>query len=157
MREKNRFLILLCVFIVFIFIFNFSSCSTKDERGEDSLEKITIYEDIESVQFKFPLIKDIKSVRYYWLAEPEDVRASGPSYIRFGGIIEVGDDFSKEILKNCKLVESNIKINTILTKFNHHYDLFYIEDFRGIYTTHSFSGDFYFNKENQIIYFDGEY
>ena len=98
MKKIALFVIVLFVIVIATVIF----LGLQNEIGEVhfSEQKNKICSDIEFVKYKFPNIKEIKSVSYIYKKESGD-REVGLEKIYFEGIINVGNSFSKEIEKEC--------------------------------------------------------
>jgi hypothetical protein len=132
-------------------------CSLHESDSSEN-EAPVVYHDTEFVKSKFPLLK-IESVKYCWydIGIGKDDRLSvGPTPIKCFGIIEIGDDFAREIDSKYKWRDSKKKIPEILSD-GKSYSFRYSEEFEEEYFTDSFVGYFYFDSENKTLYFDGEY
>lgn len=130
----------------------FCGCNKTDDRYE-------IHTDIEFIQFKFPQIKDIKSVKYYYYKKSGD-REIGLEDIEFVGLIQIGDDFLNKIKSEYEWTKTDVVPKEVLTegdstKYNFCYSYEFNTD--GKYRTMSSIGDFYLDIGNKMLYFELEY
>lgn len=145
--------ILLCVFLCFFaYLFLDVVCN---KNGND----VQIQKDIEFVQFRFPQIKDIKSVKYYYLKKSGG-REIGLEDIEFVGLIQIGDEFLKKLASEYEWKETDVKPKKKLTKGDSKkYTFCYSYEFNtdGKYRTMSYTGSFYLDIGNKTLYFELEY
>lgn len=144
------------LFLLFLFASVICGCGKTTENVE-------IYTDKEFIQDKFPDIGNIKSVKYYYYYENgEPSRLEIGMYPkRFGGIIEVEGEYAEKIEKECDWEKCKKKLSDSDLPEVEGYDFWQSDDFDcgGEYITESvsFVGDFYYDRDKQVIYFSGGY
>lgn len=140
-------------FILIIIISVFEIGCSNDKKNNEEI----VSTDKEFVQSKFPKIEEIQFVKFNYSVI--SVRGVGPNPAKFSGIIKIGDNFIKKILKDYTWKKCEIQPFNTLFMVNNEYKFYYSDDFReeGKYVTHSFVGKYYLDKEKGVIYFDGEY
>lgn len=115
--------------------------------------------DIEFIKQKFPNIKDIEEVRYYYNVI-SDEREIGLQNIEFCGFIKVGKNFYEKIVRDYSWKEGKkIVPQTILMEGNSmKYHFLYNYDFShdGKYKSDSWVGNFYLDKAHRVLYFECE-
>lgn len=140
------------VLIIFFGISN--KTKEKNGGGEKVDSKQNVFSDVEFINSKFPYIKEVKSVSYIYNKETGD-REVGLEKIHFEGIINIGNNFSKEIEKECNW-EYCDKPSDLLIKVKDA-DYMYSDDFEDRYISDSFVGTFYFVPDFNQLIFCGEY
>lgn len=141
---KKPYIIIVGIIVVVIF---FGCISNKDNK------EIRLYTDKEFIQSKFPRIKDIKSVKYYYIEDRD--RNIGLVHKKFSGLIEIGNQFAVKINK-CNWEKSLVPTDPLLLKEGE-YNFFTSSGFNSKYTSMSFVGEFYYEKGKNLLYFNGEY
>ena len=146
--KRMRFIV-----CVIVFVGLFVSCNDKNVSQEK--EKV-IQTDIEFVQMKFPKIKEIEAAKYYYWVMEDDSRISvGLIPKEFSGVIHVGKKFADKISKKYKWKKCKQPVNDVIMQSGE-YHFWYSEDF-GYEYMDSLIGEFYYDKDKRVIYFDGGY
>lgn len=144
--------------LIYLFLFAVMLCGCGKTE-----EKVQIYTDREFIRDKFPYIENIKSVKYYYCyedGEPSRVEI-GMYPKRFGGIIEVEGEYAEKIEKECDWKKCKKQFADPDLPETAELDFWKSEDFdcgsEYITETVSFVGDFYYDRDKQVIYFSGGY
>lgn len=116
--------------------------------------KQNVCSDIEFIKLKFPNIKEIESVSYIYNKESGD-REVGLEKIHFEGIINVGNNFSKEIEKKYNWEYCDKPPDLLIETKD--VDYMYCDEFEEEYISDSFVGTFYFSPDYRQLVFCGEY
>jgi hypothetical protein len=132
-------------------------------RAFSTKKKVEVCTDVSFVQEQFPDIKDIKKVKYYYNVK-SNKREIGLQNIEFCGFIWIGEEFCEKILdeyqwketpKSKKIMPKEILLEKEDSKFRFLYSYDFSHD--GKYKSHSWGGDFYFDKEHRMLYFECEW
>ncbi len=153
-RQKKYF----SSMIFFILLSSILSC------GCSGTKEIEAYTDVEFVQEQFPKIENIEKV-FYCYNQKSSNREIGLQNIEFCGFIQIGDEFLqkieteyewKETKKSRKKVPKSI---FMVGEYDKEYHFLYDEEFSndGKYISNSWGGDFYLDREKQILYFECEW
>jgi hypothetical protein len=132
---------------------NESGSTTSSASIDDKKESIST--DVSFISMKFPELGEVKSARYYYIVT-SDTRSIGLQSVEFCGLVWIGNNFANEIANNYDdWSECNVKPPEILAD-GLAYSFVHSEDFDDIFSS-SFVGEFYFDRDKGVLYFDGEY
>ena len=125
-----------------------------------SRQKSEVQTDVQFIQDKFPNIKDIEEVRYYYKVTSNQ-REIGLQSKEFCGFIKLGNDFYEKIVQDYDWKETKkskkIVPKTVLMEGDHtKYHFLYNYDFSydGKYKTDTWGGNFYLDKDHKMLYFE---
>lgn len=150
LKRFHKFKLLLPLLLIICILIFLYSCREKNE----------VHTDIGFVQDKFPNIKDIEAVRYYYKVKSNQ-REIGLQDVEFCGFIKVGENFCekisqdyqwKETKKSKKLVPKTVLMEGDNTKYHFLYN--YDFSYDGTYKTSSLGGNFYFDKAHRVLYLE---